>query len=128
MSTLEKLHSLYRGTKNFEIEVSEDGTTWEKALRGRLQRSWDVGCDVPIETFYVGSLTHNFLRFKALPNSYYGSGPGLMFLGTDNGENGMYVRLLYVQYGTLPLSSMHLNAKIFMIFTYRLHLGAEGSN
>ena len=72
--------SFHRGTKDFTILLSEDGTTWDEALKGTLASVAHKGCDVPVVDFNLGDpRTERYVRLVL--NSYYGYGAGMQWIG-----------------------------------------------
>ena len=81
INSFPQLTSIFRGTKDFMIEISMDGNGWSMVTQDTLDDKSDLqsNCNVPLVTItwneYVKA---RFVRFTAL--SYYGEGASLQFL------------------------------------------------
>ena len=76
------LLSLHRGTKDFTILLSADGTTWDEALKGTLDSVANKGCDVPVVDFYLGGQrTERYVRLVL--NTFHGVGAGMQWINFE---------------------------------------------
>ena len=62
--------------------LSDDGATWEEALKGALASVAHKGCDVPVVDFYLGGL-HTERYVRLVLNSYYGYGAGMQWINFE---------------------------------------------
>ena len=69
----------YRGTKDFTINLSNDGRRWIHGLTGTLKDVKGQGCSVSVEEFYLPKKREE--RYvRVVLNSYYRKGAGLQWI------------------------------------------------
>ena len=72
----------HRGTKDFAILVSNDGTAFTEVLSGTLASVANKGCNVPTEEFYLGGdRTERYVRLVL--KTYHGVGSGMQWIGLE---------------------------------------------
>ena len=74
---------LLRGTKDFEISISNDALQWQTIVEAILPDAAELGCNVPILEYGMGVYTlGRFLELNL--KTFYTNGPGLQYIHIEH--------------------------------------------
>ena len=79
MSNTKRPFFIFRGTKDFVLQGSDDAVTWVDLATGTLEDPELFGaCDEPLETIVIDNKYFRYIQFTAV--NFYGEGAALHYL------------------------------------------------
>ena len=87
-TTITPTHSFYRGIHSFQLLASDDLNVnyffWTPIMSGTLESASGLGCDAPVQTFYLDQPIHQ--RYVIVfVDAFHGTAGGLQYIETGTG-------------------------------------------